>query len=1653
MLFSTLFTHAQEKLWGIQDGSVFQMNPDGSDKIQIYKEESLGNYSGSGLRKGTDGFLYGLTSDTHTFYRYDEDADTVISIFDSTEETKLDYLVDADGVVFFLTPTGLFSVRSDGTDFRLLNSFENSGITPLTITDGDDGWIYGTANKGQYSGAIWKIRKADGWFEKLHDLEFTFEAESRPTDRCFINSQGFLVGLLKGVARYSNNAFYRLKKDGTEFSYSESKLRNINSGIILHTSDNLIIFYGNVGYPEGRNAFFSADENGNNIRSLYTYPLETPAELTNIIELPNGKICGIGWRWGIGTRFITLEKDGTDYNEIGIGASGPIVIGSNQKIYGAAGNAVYNVNVDGSDLNVLYEFGQSKLGGSTSLIVKGQNAVYGLNLSGNINGLLFKIADSGVSKVYDLSIDESNGQISGLTEGNDGFIYGVGTTEWGYDDHIFRVLPDGSGFQSVQLHIPGFINGKLLKLSTGEIYGVSEGGGSPRKGIIFKVRSDFTGVDIMYNFSDANGKVPLGALMEGADGFLYGTTRTGGSTLYGVIFKVLPNGQQYIKLHEFDNINGRFPNGGLVQDHNGYLYGVTPEGGQYKKGVLYRIKPDGTDYTVLYHFDGTTASNPFGQLIIDNDDFLYGTADPGIVYRVKNDGTEFSKVLEGGNPRLYFSTPPFESTVQVVNPSDGSSGLPINPVLKVTKVDNAFNYKLQISESNSFDSVLINLENSTNIFPLTNLKYGTTYFARAKSSISPGYGPTTSFTTQFAPATYPPKLWGIQDNAVVYMNLDGSQYEKSFQDDFNNPGPFPLGEFPNSITLINNEIFGANKLSNQAQDGITLYKMNGAGIQGITVEDNNFNTIKIIEGPNGFVYGIGTCVPDICTLPFIFKLTTDISGYTKQNINIYGFTPTGGLITTTDHKMIGLSGGGGANNRGFMYAIRPDLSGIDILYSFSGPDGKAATTKLLEGHDGKLYGITTTGGLYNYGAVFSIQSNGQNYTKLHDFTSSRKDGTNPVGNLVQDSNGVLYGIGQLSGLHKKGMIFKINPDGTDYSVVYSFDGVLAENPSGNLLIESDYLYGSASGKFFRVKTNGTDFTILHEGVNATNNLSFITTEPIEQDTYIIDSPEVGSPGFSFFSVPIASKPYAVQYTLEVSKYADFHELAFMGSTGHHFYDASFVEIPVTNLEYSTQYYARARSSQLPYFGPIHSFTTLPQTKRLFGLSRTGGPTACGHGSLAGGAIFSIELDGSNFIKHRDHKCHEGMLGGSLVQGYDGALYGMNNGIDYPDGSGFFRMDLSGNFRYISTQDFWSSDFMSASNGSLYSVQDSYPDANKVLRRTEPHPSMIANPSVLFTLNNSQGILNVAPVEGIDGYLYGLTTDGGISQDGIMYKIDLEGEDFQVLHNFDQATGANPHGRMIKDANGYFYGYTSFGGANDQGNIFRFDPDGTNYTAIYNFDDPESFPINSLLISGDTLYGLALNETNYIYTIFKVHISGAGYTTIYEFDSDVLQNGSISQLVTDGLSFYGIFSGDGYHDLGKIFRIKKDGSDYSIIHEFTNYTGGWIFDELLLVDPDDLHQNAKAQPTARKPNVEISSTEREKLVNISPNPFKSTFKVEVLSSTAPAIVTIVDVSGRVLSEQVLATDKTNELGEELASGFYVVRIVQGSDETVHRMIKK
>jgi len=147
-----------------------------------------------------------------------------------------------------------------------------------------------------------------------------------------------------------------------------------------------------------------------------------------------------------------------------------------------------------------------------------------------------------------------------------------------------------------------------------------------------------------------------------------------------------------------------------------------------------------------------------------------------------------------------------------------------------------------------------------------------------------------------------------------------------------------------------------------------------------------------------------------------------------------GVWPEAGLVMDEQGNLYGTTVGGGASGAGTVFELSP--SGREtVLYPFTGPDGASPMVDLIMDKQGNLYGTTLKGGAYNAGTVFMVTPSGTE-TALHSFTGGA-DGGWPLGGVIFDTQGNLYGTTDGGGASGWGTVFELSPSGTE-TVLHNF---------------------------------------------------------------------------------------------------------------------------------------------------------------------------------------------------------------------------------------------------------------------------------------------------------------------------------------------------------------------------------------------------------------------------------------------------------------------------------------------------------------------------------------------------------------------------------------------------------------------------------------
>jgi uncharacterized repeat protein (TIGR03803 family) len=213
----------------------------------------------------------------------------------------------------------------------------------------------------------------------------------------------------------------------------------------------------------------------------------------------------------------------------------------------------------------------------------------------------------------------------------------------------------------------------------------------------------------------------------------------------------------------------------------------------------------------------------------------------------------------------------------------------------------------------------------------------------------------------------------------------------------------------------------------------------------------------------------------------VFKLTLQ-----RKLTTLYSFTgkldganPYSGLIRDSAGNLYGTTNLGGLYQNGVVFKLTP-TGRLVVVYSFGAQANDGANPSgLIMDTQGNLYGVTTSGGAFNLGTVYKLDT-GHNETILYSFTGTNGDGATPSG-LVRDSAGNFYGTTFSGGYLNQGTAFELEPDGIE-SILHTFLGGSDGSNPGNVTADAaGNLYGGTdgpgAGSIFKIDPSGNLTTL------------------------------------------------------------------------------------------------------------------------------------------------------------------------------------------------------------------------------------------------------------------------------------------------------------------------------------------------------------------------------------------------------------------------------------------------------------------------------------------------------------------------------------------------------------------------------------------------
>ncbi|WP_143962496.1 choice-of-anchor tandem repeat GloVer-containing protein [Litoribacter populi] len=618
------------------------------------------------------------------------------------------------GTVFSMDP-------SDG-NFTVEHAFELPISGPFALFEGIDGNYYGVNSGGIYGqGAISRYSAEGMEMEVLHYFEGGNNGR-QPYSDLVQDEAGYFYGVALG-GQFDDGLIFKLSPGGEytilyHFDTSSEVAGSPAGGLTLGSEGKL---YGANSSGIGRGSYgaiFSIERDGSGMTVLKTFEdIMDGSPRSKLHKGPDGFLYGLA---DFDPFLYKIAPDGSGYEIIGTldrslasfslvnhpDSSTGIIYGLAIQGFVGGETKIFKIDTQTDEMEILYSMESPQSDGSrvdTGLLIDEDGYLYWLTRSVRANSQIHRLDPGSKNLTIYSTLESEQGYINATSINfeRDGSIVGVGSIRENVTSLIFRLDSDES--RPSIIYEKGIIDpygprGKLLETSFGKIYGVA--GGGKGTGTIYGINADGTGFTVLRNLDfNEDGRDPNG-LIEGSDGNIYGINSGGGVLLSGTIFKMSPDGTEFTVLrHLHPKLDGGNVNGNLVEGPNGLFYGVAREDGPEGFGSLFSISKNG-DFEVVYSFSQARAGrSPNGSLTLGQDGRLYGFTTEGARNR-----KGYSIGLDGSDLQVLYETPfrdqgmyPIDQMVEgdpgvfygvmVTGPDDFFSFLDFGLVFKLTVED------------------------------------------------------------------------------------------------------------------------------------------------------------------------------------------------------------------------------------------------------------------------------------------------------------------------------------------------------------------------------------------------------------------------------------------------------------------------------------------------------------------------------------------------------------------------------------------------------------------------------------------------------------------------------------------------------------------------------------------------------------------------------------------------------------------------------------------------------------------------------------------------------------------------------------------------------------------------------------------------------
>ncbi|MBX2980361.1 MAG: hypothetical protein KF905_13780 [Flavobacteriales bacterium] len=446
------------------------------------------------------------------------------------------------------------------------------------------------------------------------------------------------------------------------------------------------------------------------------------------------------------------------------------------------------------------------------------------------------------------------------------------------------------------------------------------------------------------------------------------------------------------------------------------------------------------------------------------------------------------------------------------------------------------------------------------------------------------------------------------------------------------------------------------------------------------------------------------------------------------------------------------------------------------------------------------------------------------------------------------------------------------------------------------------------------------------------------------------------------------------------------------------------------------------------------FEAHAQAPRLWGMTPMGGANDRG-------TLFRVDADGTDFtVEYHFSELSGWGAEGTLCLADNGKLYGTTNlggAGSIPAGTLFSFDPASSTFTKLvdfnnTNGGFGWGGMVATPEGPLYGATYAGGSSGGSIFRLDPASDTYTIVYNLVQATDGGSITSVL-YRASDGKLYGCAAYGGLNNAGTLFSFDPSNNTYTKLHDLGGGlAGETPYGSLCDGGNGWFYGTTILGGTENKGTLFKYAPSSNTFVKLLDFtgtngQSPWNAPIR---VGADKLYGTAANggPSNGNGVVYSITPSTDAYTIEYVFN--VLEGGLLFgnvMLANDG-QLYGMGGSGGTNFQGTIFRLDPATNAMTPLHSFNGPTDGYS-------PRGDLVVAGVATSVSEEGEIPAFS--------IAPNPSSGLVRIELKAAPETgARLRIADALGRTVYDAALR-DRTHSLQLDGTPGLYLVTV-----ESVH-----